>query len=762
MPDVHSCFHWFKSAKVFTSLDLNSAYHQIPLTERSKPLTAFATDWNLYEYTRVPFGIATGAQVLTRLLDQVFSDIKFKYVFHYLDDLVIYSDSFDEHLHHLREVFTRLRKAGLTVNPTKVKFATTQLSFLGHIIAPSGVSVDPDRTKSIRDFPPPRDVKGIARFIGMVNFFHKFIPHFAERAAPLNLLCKKDTPFVWGLEQQQAFQDLKLAITNPPVLRMADFSRRFILQTDASSLAVAAVLLQEYEGERQPIAFASRTLSLQERKFSAYELECLAVLFGLEKFRPYLEHVEFDLETDNQALTWCLSHPRQLGRIGRWVIRLSSFKFQAHHIRGTQNVIADALSRMYDDQAELVVAPVLLEFPILFEDIGIHQRSDPELNAIIERLGSEEVPGYSLKKGVLHCKARYDRQPKIVVPQVLVPSLYGYFHESPLGGHLGVRKTIHKIRQSFIWKGMDSDIASRVRACRLCGLSKPALNTHYGMLSSDVATRPMEKLFIDFVGKFPRSRAGNTYALVCVDAFTKFSWIFPVREASTATTTRALNSIFAVFGVPEVLVSDNAAQFTSREFRRMCFARGIRHVTTTPYYPQPSHAERFNRNLRAALIAYHHRDHSRWDENLSWLQFAFNSARHDSHKVSPYSLMFTFTPNSPLSNLWSLKDLLPDHCDANSIRERWDAARRNLRLAHEVVRTRYDSTRKPVPFRTGDLVWLRNFPVSKAERKLSAKLSPRYRGPFRIAEFTTPVSVRLVDELGRPKARAHVSQLKLA
>jgi hypothetical protein len=277
----------------------------------------------LYEYTRVPFGIATGVQFLTRLLDKVFSDVKFKYVFHYLDDLVIYSDSFDEHLHHLREVFTRVRNAGLTVNPSKVKFATTQLSFLGHIISSSGVPVDPNRAKSIMDFPPPRDVKGNARFIGMVNIFHKCIPHFAERASPLNLLRKKDIPFVWGSEQQNAFQDLKLAIINPPVLLMANFSRRFILQTDASSLAVAAVLLQEFEGERQPIAVASRTLSQQERKYSAYELEFLAVLFGLENFRSYLEHIEFDLETDNQALTWCLSHPRQLGRIGHWVMRLS-------------------------------------------------------------------------------------------------------------------------------------------------------------------------------------------------------------------------------------------------------------------------------------------------------------------------------------------------------------------------------------------------------------------------------------------------------
>jgi transposase InsO family protein len=171
------------------------------------------------------------------------------------------------------------------------------------------------------------------------------------------------------------------------------------------------------------------------------------------------------------------------------------------------------------------------------------------------------------------------------VPQVLVPPLFAYFHDSPLGGHLGVRKTIHNIRQSFIWMGMDNDSAVRVRACRVCALGKPAQSTHYGMLSSDVVTRPMEKLFIDFVGKFPCSKSGNAYALVCIDAFTKFVWIFPVREASTATVIQALDFIFASFGIPENLVSGNATQFTSRNFRRMCFTRGIRHVTTTPTTP---------------------------------------------------------------------------------------------------------------------------------------------------------------------------------
>ena len=184
--------------RYFTIIDLNSAYHQIPLTKESRPYTVFCVPWNLYQYTRVPMGLAVGAQTLTRLLDTVFHDVKFKYVFNYLDDLLVYSKGYEEHLGHLEEVMCRLRGAGLTVNPEKVKFAQTQISFLGHLISHRSVTVDPERTQGIRDFPPPKDAKGIARFVGMVNFYLRFIPNVAEIAAHLNELRKKGAKFVWG------------------------------------------------------------------------------------------------------------------------------------------------------------------------------------------------------------------------------------------------------------------------------------------------------------------------------------------------------------------------------------------------------------------------------------------------------------------------------------------------------------------------------------------------------------------------------------
>jgi transposase InsO family protein len=769
LPDLHSAFDWFNKARYFTIFDLNSAYHQIPLAKESRHITAFCVPWNLFQYTRVPMGLAVGAQTLTRLLDMIFHDLKFKFLFNYLDDLLVYSETWEEHLEHLQEVLKRLRSAGLTVNPDKVHFAKEEISFLGHLVSAKGVRIDPERTQGIADFPRPRDAKGVSRFLGMIGFYRKFIPHVAEMSVPLNILRKKGAKFTWGEEQESAFLALKEAVMSPPVLKVPDFSKPFILQTDASSKALGAVIQQEVDGVRQPVAFASRTLTPQERKASSiYELECLAVVFAVDKFRRYLEHAEFLLETDNQALSWLLAHPRQLGKIGRWVVKLSALKFKVQHIRGTQNVVADALSRMFSHEQDSNQATgidcnmILSEFPLAFTELQKHQRNDPELSDVINRLinGEEQHP-YLLKNGVLCCvPQRGNKGPKVVLPSILIPMVFSYFHQSPVGGHLGILKTISKIRQEYIWKGMDRDIANRVRACHLCSLSKPAQNTKLGLLASEVAERPMEKLFMDYVGPFPRSKTGNTILLVVVDAFTKFVWLLPLRSATARLTVEALNSnLFQHFGQPVCIVTDNGSQFTSRLFKQMCFGQGIQHITTSPYYPKPSHAERFNRNLRSALISFHAEKQENWDHNLRWLQIAFNSALHEGHRSVPYELMFGFKPNNPLSNLWKLADLLPS--SSVDVKTVWLAAKKNLIKSQERVRRRYNEGRKENPFKVGQLVYCLAHPVSSKIDKRVAKLCYRWTGPHRISRFLSPVTAMLVDpRTGEKFRKAHISHLK--
>lgn len=765
LPNLHNVAQWFAKAKYFSVLDLSSAYHQIPLSPESRPITAFCTPWMLYEYTRLPFGLSSGAQILSRLLDLVFHDIKFRCVFNYLDDIVVFSESWDDHVRHLTDVFERLRKAKLTINPEKVKFGVSEISFLGHIISSQGVRVDPDRTASIRSFPAPKDAKGIARFIGMVNFFNKFIPEFSALAAPLNALRKKGCKFAWGESQQRAFEALKEAIISPPTLRIPDFEKEFVLQTDASSCALAAVLLQDVDGTRQPIAYASRTLSAAEKKASsAYELECLAVLFGVEKFRQYLEHREFLLETDNQALSWLLAHPRQLGKIGRWIAKITSFKFRVQHIRGTQNVIADTLSRMYEandeDAKDVGCTNLLLDFPLSFGNLSEYQRKDESVNKIIEELESgQSIPNVCIKNKVLYQADRAGNPLRIILPHSLIDMVFKYFHDCPVGGHLGFWKTYNKILQYFHWRGMYTDIKHRIRSCDTCAVSKPAQNTRIGLLASNTPTRPLEKMYLDYVGQLTRTKKGNLFVLVLVDAFSRYTWLSAVRATNTSITISELTRIFQSFGFPKCLITDNASYFVSKTFRNFCFSNGVDHYTLSPYHPQPSYAERFNRNLKACLIAYHANAQNTWDDSLPWLQLAFNSSIHEATDHTPFEVIFKYQPCSPLALKWRLDELLPGNC-ADTLKV-WKDVRDNLKKAHEKVRKTYNTGRYPHTFEVGHLVWCKNHPQSSAVKKLSAKMLPRWNGPYYILQFLTPVTVKLVDPDTHAFVRkSHVSHLK--
>ena len=437
---------------------------------------------------------------------------------------------------------------------------------------------------------------------------------------------------------------------------------------------------------------------------STYELECLAVLFGTEKLRKYIEHKEFILKTDNQALSWLLSHPRQLGNIGRWVVKLSALKFQVRHIRGKQNIVANTLSQMFEgplpEAPNLEVCHLnLTAFPLAFQEMGQLQREDPVLAGIIAKLeGGDNVRNYSLSKGTLYCHAINRRGQKLVVPTAAIPMVLAYFHASPLGGHLGVFKTINKIRSLFIWKGMDKEIHSRVHVCHTCALSKPAQNSRLGLLGSVVAQRPMQKIFIDYVGKFPQSKVGISAILVCA----KFVWMIPIRQATTKATIKALQDrIFSSFSVPEILVSDNAQCFTSKEFQQFCFELGVKYVTTSPHYLQPSHAEQFNRNLRAALIAYHSGAHATWDQNLTWLQLAFNTAQHESTKAAPFLVIFPFQTGSPFINQWKINELLPERFNRRALKNKLLAVKQNLLKSQTSMALRYNHNCVPQPFKVG-------------------------------------------------------------
>ena len=510
---------------------------------------------------------------------------------------------------------------------------------------------------------------------------------------------------------------------------------------------------------REPFVVTSVT------KYAIYEKECLAVVYGCEKYRTYLEHKEFDLFTDNQALAWLLRHAKELGRIGLWILRLAPFKFRTTHIRGQDNVVADCLTRQHEPPCDEVTFSGLIlgQLPEAFKSIAEYQKKDPLCKDIYQKVIQQDPAARQVRlvNGTLLYQPSRARAKRYLLPELLRPMLYEYSHQSHLSAHLGVTKTLNRIAKVFCWPKMRSEAAAFVRRCQDCQRAKPAPDTRVGFHNSKVVTRPMERVFMDFVGPIIRSRKGNIAILVILDRFSKFVSLYPVRRISAEVVKTCLvERFFPFFGVPQEIVSDNATVFRSMTFYDLCFSWGIKHITTSPYYPQASQGERFNRNLKVALSIYHHSQHTHWDDHLPSLALAFNTAWHESTAATPASLFLGRELNHPLSLKWKFTELDMEG-EVKDIREFWEVALNNLRKARARVAERYNLARRQVDFRVGDLVLLRLPPLSYRSRQRSAKLDLRWSVPWKIARFVSPVTVLLANpDTGVIVRKAHVSQLK--
>jgi len=320
-PEVDKVFQYFKDARYFTTLDLNNSYYQCLLHPDSRKYAAFNVGFALYQPVTCPQGIKIGSQVLGRIVDEVLGDLKFKCVINFVDDLCIYSDTPENHLEDLRQVLTRLRKAGLTVKPSKVTLAKRGIRFLSHVVKDGKLYVDESKAEAINNFPRPRNLKAVQRFLGMASYYGKFIPNFSELSRPLNALKRKGVRFKWGKEQDISFEKIRRCLSSPVVLHLPDWSQPFILSCDASEKAAAAVLEQVKDGKPVPIAFASRAFSDNQLKYNMYLKEFAAVLFGLEKFKDFLTDKPFTLKTDCMAVTYVMGSDKSTGMLARWKLR---------------------------------------------------------------------------------------------------------------------------------------------------------------------------------------------------------------------------------------------------------------------------------------------------------------------------------------------------------------------------------------------------------------------------------------------------------
>jgi hypothetical protein len=346
LPRIDEMLNALSGSQWFSTLDLASGYWQVAMHPNDREKTAFVTRYGTYEFNVMPFGLCNAPATFQRLMDRVYSKIAWKFVVVYLDDTVVYSRTFTDHLKHLREVFTRIRQAGLRLNIEKCSFWMQRLPFLGHIISPQGIAPDPQKIEAVQKIQPPKNVTQLRSFLGLVGYYRQFIRDFSSIAKPLNQLLHKDEPYEWNEPQQDAFTRLKHRLISAPILAYPNFKRVFILATDASYYGFGATLSQLDDSRKEhPIAYASKSLKKEEVNYGATELECAAVVWAIEHFHKYLGATRFILVTDHYALKW-LQTAEPKGRLGRWILKLQPYDFQVVHKPGRIHSNVDALSRL--------------------------------------------------------------------------------------------------------------------------------------------------------------------------------------------------------------------------------------------------------------------------------------------------------------------------------------------------------------------------------------------------------------------------------
>lgn len=346
MPDTNNIFGRLAGARFFSKLDLSKGYWQVPMAESAKSKTAFITPQGLYQFRVMPFGLVNAPATFSRLMRKLLAGMDC--LDNFIDDILIFTDTWEQHLEVLRELFGRLRKARLTARPTKCSIGFKSLPCLGYVVGDQRLRPDQEKIKAIEEAPRPETKKQVRSFLGLASFYRRFIPNFSAIAIPLSDLTRKGlaNKVEWNANHEKAFLSLKKMLTSSPVLKLPDLSQEFILRTDASDTGIGAVLLQEENDKAMPVAYASRKLLPREKNYAIIERECLAIVWGIQKFEPYLYGREFVLETDHQPLTYLNRTRTANGRLMRWALLLQPYRFRLRAIKGCDNVGADYLSRV--------------------------------------------------------------------------------------------------------------------------------------------------------------------------------------------------------------------------------------------------------------------------------------------------------------------------------------------------------------------------------------------------------------------------------
>ena len=660
LPRIDELIDRLRTAKCFSKLDMISGYHQMPIHPDDRHKTAFRTRYGHFEWNVVPFGLTNAPAAFSAMMKDALAPQIDKCVVLYLDDILIYSDDEKQHLKDLRAVLTLLRQAGLYAKLSKCSFMQEETEFLGHILTKDGIKMNAGLVKAIQEWPTPTKQHDVMQFLGLCQYYHNHIDHFADLALPLTDLLVSSSTFHWDPPQQEAFDALKKAITTAPVLRIFDPALATAVETDASGFAIGAVLFQiDRYGVSHPVAYTSRKMNAAERNYPTHEQELLAIVHALKTWRYYLDGSHFIVYTDHATLRHFPSQPNLTRRQARWMELFQEYDFDFRYRPGKDNIVPDALSRRPDYKW---TTEQLLTLHSLVIDIDPDTKrrfkelyvKDPQLAPLLDQYQhSPPESRYYVEDDLLW--TRIAGSVRLCVPRdsTLRSQILHDHHDAPIAGHLGFDKTYDALRRTYYWPRMARDTRAYVNSCEQCQRNKPTLQHKAGLFSPlDIPTQRWETVSMDFIVQLPRTAHGYDAITVFVDKLSK-----QVHFCASHTTDSAIDvarlffdNIFRLHGMPRAFISDRDSRFTGKFWAALTKLMGIKLNMSTAFHPQSDgQTERANRTLEEMLrsyISYHQRD---WDKFLPMMEFAYNNSVNPSTGFSPFFLNQGFHPLVPAS-----------------------------------------------------------------------------------------------------------------